>query len=313
MQRPAVGDALRGCDDVRQAGPAAFQSRRENAIVEEARRTISRLIEPHEQRGVSRQVDLLHVDVRRSDQVGEQGFDHKDDTFIPEETAAQKKRRFLAEPPPIYRTIYSSWNCFELQLHGQAREDVATEGVVHLRIRVAVAPGTNAGVDLRIFVEHVVDAQTHVRRVGDVPAAEQIEVALRAEVPIDTVGRCTFLRHAADVAVGQSDVNVPRRLPTHAEARAELRIRSSREAAGATTGMQAGEVELREARSTRIHDQLVQERAGQVERQAAHAADVEAGVVEVQVNAGSLETANVDVEVINVARADPELACRITM
>src|SRR5262245_37904864 len=91
MQRPAVGDALRGCDDVRQAGPAAFQSRRENAIVEEARRTIGRLIEPHEQRGVSRQVDLLQVDVRRSDEVGEQGFGHRDDTFIPEETAAQKK------------------------------------------------------------------------------------------------------------------------------------------------------------------------------------------------------------------------------
>src|SRR6185436_17589899 len=107
------------------------------------------------------------------------------------------------------------------------------------------------------------------------------EVALRAEVPIDTVGRRTFLRHAADVAVGQGDVDVPRRLPTHAEARAELRIRRSREAAGAATRMQARAIELREARCTRIHDQFIQERAGQVERQAAHAADVEAGVVEV--------------------------------
>jgi hypothetical protein len=91
-----------------QAGPTAFQSGRENAVVEEARPTIGRLIEPHEQRCVSRQVDLLQVDVRRSDQVGEQGFSHSDDILIPKKPPRKKKRRFLVEPPPIYRTIGSS-------------------------------------------------------------------------------------------------------------------------------------------------------------------------------------------------------------
>src|SRR6185436_7100643 len=156
-----------------------------------------------------------------------------------------------------------------LELQGHTREDVATEGVVDLRIGVAVARRADAGVDLRIVVEHVVDAQTHVRLIGDVPAAEQIEVALMAEVLIDTAGVGPFLRYRADVAMGQSDVDVPRRLPANAEARAELLIRGCRQAADAVTRVQAHTVERLEARSTRIRDQLVQERARQVERQAA--------------------------------------------
>src|SRR5687767_7475189 len=111
----------------------------------------------------------------------------------------------------------------------------------------------------------------------------------------------------------ESQVDVPRRFPTDAEARADLRIRCGCQAADASPRVLARAVERREAAGARIRDQLLQPRPGQVERQATHAADVEAGVVEVQVDAGGRQTADVGVEVVDIARTDPELALRIAV
>src|SRR5688500_19534007 len=109
------------------------------------------------------------------------------------------------------------------ELHGHAGEDVTTEGVVHLRIRVAVTRRTHAGIDGRIVVEDVVDTQTHLRHVRHRPAAEQIEIVLVRQMTVDAVERRAFLRDAADVAMREGEVDVPWRLPADAQARAQLR------------------------------------------------------------------------------------------
>ena len=84
-----------------------------------------------------------------------------------------KKGSGVAAPPPLIPIVIAT-----LELHGHANEDVATEGVVHLRKRVAVARSPTLALIYGSLSSMLLMPRRTFAIVRHVPAAEQIEVAL---------------------------------------------------------------------------------------------------------------------------------------
>src|SRR5262245_40125240 len=115
-----------------------------------------------------------------------------------------------------------------LEVHRRPQEDVTTEGVVGLRVGVAVARRADSAAYRRIVVEHVVDAERDACLLGDRPGRREVEVVLGGENLVElALGHLQVRRIEADdltvMTPGERKVQIPRSLPARAEAVTPLR------------------------------------------------------------------------------------------